>query len=130
MRPRFHTGLCCAAFGLLWVNTAPAQEIGPESFATGFESSAGYIAGNAVPGQPGAWPEQWYSWYGDQKAVISTAQAHSGSQAVEYPGTNYTEIQHIGLHNMGRRDHVTPFLPENAEFLLYLNFQILLADSR
>ncbi len=52
-------------------------------YASGFEP---YELG-PLDGQQG-----WYSWYGDVKAEVSTAEVHAGAQAIAFPET-HTDIQ-------------------------------------
>ncbi len=82
---------------------APAQELDLESFATGFEADAGYLLGMSIVDQPGDWPEQWWSFYGDVTAEVTDARVHSGAQALAFPN-NFTDVQHLGLLD------VDPFL--------------------
>ncbi len=86
------------AAGLLTAGAVLADEIGPRSFSTGFEAVAGYAAGLDAPGQPGDYPEQWFSWYGEDKAQVVTDRVHTGTQAVRFR-YNWTDIQHLAQYH-------------------------------
>lgn len=117
MRRFSYTAACCAVLMWLSVGAVLADELMDESYWTGFESASGYGVGQLTPdtvwpytnNQPFAgtdtdlWEEKWIPGYNNTGLDVTTAMAHSGTQALEFTGTanggsdTISQAMHIGM---------------------------------
>ncbi|MFQ5804828.1 MAG: PEP-CTERM sorting domain-containing protein [Phycisphaerae bacterium] len=117
---RFHyVTTCCAAVAVLCTAAVLADELMDESYWTDFEPASGYEPGQLAPDPawpytgnqpyPGQdtplWEEKWLPGYNHVAVDVTTAQAHSGSQSIEFTGIPgggtdvISNAQHIGMLN-------------------------------
>jgi len=117
MRRFNYTVACCAAVALLSAGTVLADELMSESFWTDLEPASGYAPGALTPdlvwphtgNQPYAgtdtplWEEKWLPAFNPLAVDVTAAQAHSGTQSIEFTGIPgggtdvISQAMHIGM---------------------------------